>query len=544
MLDFSSLFRNNFDNVNRMILFNMFKTGNPVIDGIVTTILISIVGFITSYIYDKKLDQLIFNICWDDIKRLFCKKYVIIIEGSRSSSVGYNNAYYSSTNYSNRFTAVWKHIIENIDTNKTINQIKEFHSNVDSSSIQPESSLRNGKKDKNLFMVFQKNAFCISKDIYATISISNVEQNNNDSHCKAKTEIIQLCIYSYVYSLEHLKKYIDDITCKHLTFEKGSRFNKLFIYTLCNKCTKPTDIPQTVSQAWTENVFESNRGFHNIFFDGKQAILDKIDFFLNNKEWYNEKGIPYSLGIGLYGPPGTGKTSFSKALAKYTNRHIIVMSLKSIKTKTQLEHFYFESTYNLKNDEGSISFDKKIILFEDIDCIGDIVMSRDKKEKGSSLLLESIDDVNEKKGQTKKDVLDASGNNLDELFDLDTDKIKPVPVDFIPESEKVTLDDILNLWDGIRETPGRILIISSNHYDKLDPALTRPGRIDITQELGFASHTTICEIYHHLFGTEIDKELLKEVKEYFYTPAELVNIYVSHKKEADFLERLLQNRKV
>ena len=40
----------------------------------------------------------------------------------------------------------------------------------------------------------------------------------------------------------------------------------------------------------------------------------------------------------------------------------------------------------------------------------------------------------------------------------------------------------LNLWDGIRETPGRIIVITSNHYDQLDPALIRPGRIDMTYE--------------------------------------------------------------
>jgi hypothetical protein len=37
------------------------------------------------------------------------------------------------------------------------------------------------------------------------------------------------------------------------------------------------------------------------------------------------------------------------------------------------------------------------------------------------------------------------------------------------EEDPITLDDIFNLWDGIKETPGRILGISSNHYDKLDP---------------------------------------------------------------------------
>ena len=103
--------------------------------------------------------------------------------------------------------------------------------------------------------------------------------------------------------------------------------------------------------------------------------------------------------------------------------------------------------------------------------------------------------------------------------------------------------DILNLWDGIRETPGRILVISSNHYDKLDPALVRPGRIDITHELSNASHNTISEIYYHLFNNKIDETKLLEVKENFYSPAELINIYVSNKNEVDFINRLVKNEK-
>ena len=112
------------------------------------------------------------------------------------------------------------------------------------------------------------------------------------------------------------------------------------------------------------------------------------------------------------------------------------------------------------------------------------------------------------------------------------------------EDELITLDDILNAWDGVIETPGRILIISSNHYEKLDPALVRPGRIDVTLELLNASHKTISDLYFHLFNKEIDSEKLKEIKEFFYSPAELINIYITHKEENPFIDRLLMNKKV
>jgi chaperone BCS1 len=110
--------------------------------------------------------------------------------------------------------------------------------------------------------------------------------------------------------------------------------------------------------------------------------------------------------------------------------------------------------------------------------------------------------------------------------------------------QPITLDDILNLWDGIRETPGRMLIITSNHYEKLDTALTRPGRIDITHKLDNASRKTISEIYYHLFEKNIDASVLEKINDCFYSPAELINIYVTYKDEEKFIERLLENKKL
>jgi chaperone BCS1 len=277
--------------------------------------------------------------------------------------------------------------------------------------------------------------------------------------------------------------------------------------------------------------------------------MEKINHFLKNKEWYYNKGIPYSLGIGIHGPPGTGKTSFIKALATYTNRNIICISLKLIKTKKQLDSIFFEERYNDDNKRHSITFDKKIIVFEDIDCIGDIVMDREKKKNKTNL--------NSNIGLGRKLHLDEMtmtskvnmGDLLETIAEMDDLTKKGISTAIIPKTigddEPITLDDILNLWDGIRETPGRIMIISSNHYDDLDTALKRPGRIDITLELSYASRQIISEMYKHLFEIDIDPVILEQVNDNFYSPAEIINIYMNEEQDKGrFITRLQMNEHV
>ena len=525
MTEFITILKNNYSNIIRFTIFDFFKTGNIVFDTILSSIILSIVGYIINYIYENNLDAILKNFSYDNIKSLFYKRYMIILEGKRCSTTSaFTQSYIISSSYSDRFKAFNNFITKNIHKIPTIYQIKESHTNFQTSEADESR-----RKNMDIFIVYQNQPFQIEENIYIKTTIQEEDASNEKEKISSKIDKITIKIYSYVYDTTYLTNYIDNITINYKSSIKNTRCNKKYIYTL-EKIKK--DNEDVRYDCWNEELFESTRRFNNIFFEGKNEIIDKINFFVNNRDWYYEKGIPYSLGIGLHGPPGTGKTSFIKALATHTNRNLVIISLKLIKTKQQLDHFFFENTYNDNNEKGSISFDKKIIVFEDIDCIGDIILDRKNKSKNKNSKYKSKKLGNLSIGDVIQEICDGDNNNSKSTVSNNTNE------------QPITLDDILNLWDGIRETPGRIIVITSNHYYKLDSALVRPGRIDITHELCNATHNTIAEIFHHLFGKTIEMNKLEKIKNNFYSPAELINIYVSHKNEKDFIDRLCKNVKV
>lgn len=65
---------------------------------------------------------------------------------------------------------------------------------------------------------------------------------------------------------------------------------------------------------------------------------------------------------------------------------------------------------------------------------------------------------------------------------------------------RVSLSGLLNALDGIGAQDGRILFATTNHYGALDPALTRPGRMDLHIEFRLASKDQARELFHRFYA--------------------------------------------
>jgi hypothetical protein len=261
-----------------------------------------------------------------------------------------------------------------------------------------------------------------------------------------------------------------------------------------NKKTTQNTLP-TTHLIYSKHKFHTTRTFDNVFFEQRSKVRKHVDFFLTRKDWYEKKGIPYTLGFMFHGDPGCGKTSSVKAIANTARRHIINIHLSQIKTKAQLTHlFYNDDIYvydGSKTEKYTIPIHERLYVIEDIDAMGDAILSRKFKKPEP------------KKEKTPEEAWAAA--HADD------------------EPEQIDLSFLLNLLDGTLESFGRIIAISSNYPERIDKALIRPGRIDMIVQFRKCNRQILQEMVTSFYDKEMEDWTTPEL-EYVWTPAEVNQI--------------------
>jgi chaperone BCS1 len=183
-----------------------------------------------------------------------------------------------------------------------------------------------------------------------------------------------------------------------------------------------------------------------------EKIMKDVRNFIGNGKWYADRGIPYRRGYLFHGVPGSGKSSFIQALAGELQFNICLLNLSERGlTDDRLNHLLSHAP------------PRSIILLEDIDAA---FVRRDP---------------NDKQGFTSS----------------------------------VTFSGLLNALDGVAAAEERLVFMTTNHVEMLDPALIRPGRADVRQEFGSATANQIRTMFLRFYppseGDAEDVEKLAEV---------------------------------
>jgi hypothetical protein len=250
----------------------------------------------------------------------------------------------------------------------------------------------------------------------------------------------------------------------------------------------------------------------NCFFTQRDALIKRIDFFIHNEQWYNDRGIPYQLTLVFEGPPGCGKTSTVKGIATYTNRHIVDVDLNGIKDVCELENIFNGTHINGKY----IPSNKRIFMIDEIDKFFETLDDREQKEKmrmatakestNSSIVIVK-EGSNGGGSGANGSTENRFGSNLASTAAAISGCANKTTMN------ELTKGQILSIMDGIIEAKGRFIICTANDTSKIDPTFKRPGRMDEFIHFTKCDAVMIYELMDLFYNGTVNEERVRSKEE-------------------------------
>lgn len=453
-------------------LMAFMRTGHPVIDGIIASVILSLMAFlamhagyvraVVSDAYQRSFHNLfrsekLFTLC---VFRDVCESFCI-----SATNIDYQAlVWFLSERARFSFSTTQADLMyyrKPLDAGRNVEKFMP-------SKNCPVTLMHN---DKRISFMFTQNEAAFHSNQQSTIYLSELAayrilltlRSRDDSGMEELRSFVKSVRESF---FEHERKQAWRQMMFRIKFKTGASPGTV-VSNESRDALPPTVASKDVSRAvtWQERPTHSSRTFDTLVMDKavKNNIEDDFYSFLRSEEWYKAMGMSYKRGYLFYGPPGTGKTSLVLAMSNAARYNIYVMDLSKLRTDEELESA-FESLP-----------ERCIVLLEDIDCMTDAVKARrDRRtfENGKH----EIDEIGSKNERQESG---RSGGGHD-----------------------ITLSSLLNNLDGVGSNHGRIFIMTSNHPELLDPALIRHGRIDLSVKLGNCSHEQIRQLFRICYGEQ------------------------------------------
>ncbi|KAL4571267.1 hypothetical protein LXL04_018025 [Taraxacum kok-saghyz] len=258
-------------------------------------------------------------------------------------------------------------------------------------------------------------------------------------------------------------------------------------------------------QPWESVPFKHPSTFDTLAMDPvkKLEIMSDLRDFADGQAFYTRTGRAWKRGYLLYGPPGTGKSSMIAAMANFLGYDIYDLELTEVQTNLELRKLLMKTS------------SKSIIVIEDIDC---------------SINLTNRKDTN------------GSGNKSRSTFAVGETDIRngPADIETSGNNNSITLSGLLNFTDGLWSCCGseRIFVFTTNHIEKLDPALLRSGRMDMHVFMSYCSFPSLKILLKNYLGCtpdDVDKEVLQRLEEVTdaaeMTPADISEVLIKNRRD-------------